>query len=182
MAFANVPILRWPGEKAPVLGRESYHLFYIRNVFNRQYYYVTTQDGLTGYVKAGQCVILSDEDLERYLTAARQPAETVDFYSPDAFIQELQAGRDEGSMAERVYAALGRLGLDFDPYYYQMYEKDLDNDERYPLFYKDPVYNSLLFKLFNTAGGLVWYDGHRTQWEYVSPEAELQKGDILFFS
>ena len=32
-------------------------------------------------------------------------------------------------MAERIYAALSRLGLDFDPYYYQMYEKDLDNDE-----------------------------------------------------
>ena len=59
MVFAHVPILSWAGEASPVLGRESYHLVYIHNLYNKQYYYVTTQEGLTGYVKASQCVVLS---------------------------------------------------------------------------------------------------------------------------
>ena len=63
-----------------------------------------------------------------------------------------------------------------------MYRKALDDDERYPLFYKDDVYNSLLFRLFNTTGDLVYYDGQRTQWEYVPADGTLQRGDILFFS
>ena len=182
MAFANVPILRWPVDAAQVLGHESYHLFYIHNLYNRRYYLVTTQEGLKGYVKASQCVTLSRQDVARYLEAARQLRQTADFYSPDAFLRELQSGRDTGSMAQRIYAALSRLGLDFEPYYYQLYEKDLDNDERYPLFYKEPVYNSLLFKLFNTAGNLVYYEDHPTQWEYVPADGQLEKGDILFFT
>ena len=52
MVFANVPILTYPYEAASVKGRESYHLFYIHNVYNRLYYYATTQEGLTGYIKA----------------------------------------------------------------------------------------------------------------------------------
>ena len=87
MVFAHVPILNWPGEKSPVKGRESFHLFYIHNVYNRQYYYVTTQEGLTGYVKASQCVILTQEDTDRYFDAVQQLQRTVDFYSPDALIR-----------------------------------------------------------------------------------------------
>ena len=182
MVFAHVPILSYPHESAKVLGRESYHLIYIRNVQNRQYYRVTTQEGLTGFVKASQCTVLSQEEVDKYFSAVGQLQQTVDLYSPDALIRELQTGTDRGSMADRIYAALGRLGLDFDPFYYQVYRKDLDNDERYPLFYKDPVYNSLLFKLFNSTGSLVCYDGHPTQWEYVPSGGKLQKGDLLFFS
>ena len=44
------------------------------------------------------------------------------------------------------------------------------------------MYNSLRFKLFNTTGSMVYYEGNRTQWEYVPVGGELQKGDILFFS
>ena len=182
MVFANVPILTYPYEAASVKGRESYHLFYIHNVYNRLYYYATTQEGLTGYIKASQCVVLDQADIGRYLDAASELSRTVDFYSPDALIRELQAGIDQGTMADRIFVALGRLGLDFDPFYYRVYQKALDDDERYPRFYKDDVYNSLLFKLFNTAGELVHYDGHRTQWEYVPAGGALQKGDILFFT
>ena len=106
----------------------------------------------------------------------------LDGSADDALIRELQAGIDQGTMADRIFVALGRLGLDFDPFYYRVYQKALDDDERYPRFYKDDVYNSLLFKLFNTAGELVHYDGHRTQWEYVPAGGALQKGDILFFT
>ena len=181
MAFAHVPILSYASETAPILGHESYHLIYIHNLSHKQYYRVTTQEGLTGYVKASQCAVLTEEDLARYMEAARQLRQTVDFYSPDALIRGLLAETDQGTMADRIYAALGRLGLDFEPYYYQVYQKALDDDVRYPRFYKDDVYNSLLFRLFNTAGDLVYYDGHQTQWEYVPAGAELQKGDILFF-
>ena len=182
MAFADVPILAWPHKLARVLGRESYHLFYVHNVYNRQFYYVTTQEGLTGYVKASQCMILTEEDIARYFDAVEQLQRTVDLYTPDAFLRELQTGADEGSMAERIYAVLGRLGLDFDPVYYRVYRKALDDDERYPRFYKDEVYNSLLFKLFNSTGAEVQYQGQRTQWEYVPADGPLQKGDILFFT
>ncbi len=182
MAFANVPILAWPHKQARILGRESYHLFYIHNVYNRQFYYVTTQEGLTGYIRATRGNVLTEEDLARYFDAIQALQHTVDFYSPDAFLRELQANADEGTMADRVYATLGRLGLDFDPCYYQVYRKALTDDTRYPRFYKDEVYNSLLFKLFNSTGSLVNYDGHRTEWAYVPRDAELQKGDILFFT
>ena len=85
-------------------------------------------------------------------------------------------------MEERIYAALCRLGLDFEPFYYRAFEKDLKDNKKYPLYYKDDVYNSLLFKLFNSTGSLVYYDGHQTQWEYVPADGQLEKGDILFFS
>ena len=182
MTFAHVPIHTWASDTSYVLGRESYHLFYIHNLVNRQYYRVTTQEGLTGFMKATQCAPLSEEDLARYFAAVRETQRTVDFYSPEALIRELQTGEDTGSMAERIYAVLCRLGMDFDPYYYRLYQKELDNDERYPLFYKDPVYNSLLFKLFNSTGSLIYYDGHPTQWEYVPVDGGLRKGDILFFT
>ena len=42
--------------------------------------------------------------------------------------------------------------------------------------------NTLLFKLFNTSGAQVRYNGQQTQWEYVPSDGELQKGDILFFN
>ena len=181
MTFANCPILAWPHKLANVLGRESYHLVYIHNVYNRQFYLVTTQQGLKGYVKADEIAVLSDEDVARYFDAIEAQQRTVDLYTPDTFLQELQKGTDEGTMADRIYAALGRLGLDFDPFYYAVYQKTLDDDERYPRFYKDDVYNSLLFKLFNSSGAQVFYQGARTQWEYVPAGGELQKGDILFF-
>ena len=117
MVFAHVPILTYPYETSPVKGRESFHLFYIRNVYNRLYYYVTTQEGLTGYIKASQCVVLDKADIDRYFDAVSELTRTVDFYSPDALIRELQTGTDQGTMADRIYAALCRLGLDFDPFY-----------------------------------------------------------------
>ena len=176
MVFANCPILGWPHKLARVLGRESYHLFYIRNVYNKQYYYVNTQEGLTGYIKASQCVVLEDADIRQYFDAIEELQRTVDYYSPDAFLRELQTGTDEGSMAERIYRALGRLGLDFDPLYYRVYKKELDNEERYPRFYTDDVYNSLLFKLFNTSGSNVQYAGQRTSGSTCPPKAGSRRG------
>ena len=181
MVFANVAVYEKPSETAEVLGRESYHLVYIHNI-QKEYYYVTTQEGRSGYVKASQVTPLSEAQLEAYLSASMQLTYTAAKYSPDAFVEELLRGTGTGDMEERVYAALCRLGLDFEPFYYRAFEKDLKDDKKYPLYYKDDVYNSLRFKLFNSTGSLVYYDGHRTQWEYVPASGQLQKGDILFFS
>ena len=143
---------------------------------------MTTQEGRQGYVKASQVTPLSEADVEGYLSAAMQLTYTADRYSPDAFVEELLALDSAGEMEERIYAALCRLGLDFEPYYYRVYAKELTNDKKYPLYYKDPVYNSLAFKLFNSTGSLVYYEGHRTQWEYVPANGTLERGDILFFT
>ena len=181
MVFANVAVYEKPNETAKVLGRESYHLLYVHNI-HRDYYYVTTQEGRQGYMKISQVTPLNEADLEAYLSAAMQLTYTVKKYSPDAFVEELLSLDSMGDMAERIYAVLCRLGLDFEPYYYRVYAKELDNDKKYPIYYKDPVYNSLAFKLFNSTGSLVYYDGHPTQWEYVPVGGELQRGDILFFT
>ncbi len=181
MVFANVAVYKRPNETADVLGRESYHLVYVHNI-KKDYYFVTTQEGRTGYVKASQVTPLTEAQLEAYLSASMQLTYTAAQYSPDAFVEELVNARSIGEMEERIYAALCRLGLDFEPFYYRAFEKDLKDNKKYPLYYKDDVYNSLLFKLFNSTGSLVYYDGHQTQWEYVPADGQLEKGDILFFS
>ena len=181
MVFANVGVYEKPNEAADVSGRESYHLVYIHNI-KKDFYYVTTQEGRKGYVKTSQVTPLNEAQLETYLSAAMRLTYTAAKYSPDAFVEELTNVESVGDMEERAYAALCRLGLDFEPFYYRVYEKDLKDDKKYPQYYKDDVYNSLLFKLFNSTGSLVYYDGHRTQWEYVPASGQLQKGDILFFS
>ena len=181
MVFANVAIYEKPNEAATVLGRESYHLVYIHTI-KQEYYYVTTQEKRTGYVKATQITPLSEAQLETYFSGAMQLTYTAAKYSPDDLIAELTTIETQGSMEERIYSALCRLGFDFEPFYYRVFQKDLQDKTKYPQFYKDEVYNSLRFKLFNSTGSLVYYDGHRTQWEYVPVNGELQKGDILFFS
>ena len=181
MAFANVAIYDKPKETADVLGRESYHLLYIHSI-HREFYRVTTQEGRMGYVKTTQVTPLSEAQLEAYLSAAMQLTYTAAAYSPDAFVAELMNVENRGGMEERVYSALCRLGFDFEPFYYRVFEKDLQDNRKYPHYYKDEVYNSLLFKLFNSTGSLAYYQGRRTQWEYVPVTGALQKGDILFFS
>ncbi len=181
MVFANVAVYDRPNELANVLGRESYHLLYVHSI-HRDFYYVTTQEGRKGYVKTSQVTPLSSAALEAFLSASMQSTYTAALYSPDAFIEELMTVNVRGGMEERVYAALCRLGFDFEPYYYRVYQKDLQDNKKYPRFYKEEVYNSLLFKLFNSTGSLAYYEGQRTQWEYVPVNGTLQRGDILFFS
>ena len=181
MVFANVPLYAKPNETADVLARESYHLVYIHNI-RKDFYYVTTQEGRKGYVKTTQITTLSEAQLETYFSAAMQLTYTAAKYTPDAFVTELQSMEVRGGMEERIYSALCRLGFDFEPFYYRVYQKDLQDAAKYPHYYKDEVYNSLLFKLFNSTGSLVYYEGQRTQWEYVPVNGALQKGDILFFS
>ena len=71
MVFANVAVYKRPNETADVLGRESYHLVYVHNI-KKDYYFVTTQEGRTGYVKASQVTPLTEAQLEAYLSASMQ--------------------------------------------------------------------------------------------------------------
>ena len=48
--------------------------------------------------------------------------------------------------------------------------------------YQDEVYNSLLFKLWNSAGNLVQCAGQETEWAHVADYADVQRGDLLFFA
>ncbi len=181
MVFANVPVREKPSDTAKVLGRESYHLLYIHSI-QRDFCYVTTQEGRTGYVKTAQVKTLTDTELEAYLSASLQLTYTAAKYTPDAFVTELTTSRSKGDMEERIYAALCRLGFDFEPFYYRVFRKDLQDSVKYPRYYKDEVYNSLKYKLFNSTGSMVYYEGHRTQWEHVPANGALQTGDILFFT
>ena len=111
MVFAHVPALKRPLETSSVLGG------ILSSVLSKQqYYYVTNQDGLTGYVKAGRCTILS-QDTDRYFDAARRLQQTTGHCSPDTSIRVLHNSSDEGAMADSIYAAPERPGLDFDPYH-----------------------------------------------------------------
>ncbi|MBQ7278340.1 MAG: C40 family peptidase [Clostridia bacterium] len=181
MTFASVPVYEKPRETAQVLGRESYHLVYIQGI-EKDFYQVTTQQGLSGYIKCSQCVGLTEGEVEVYLSAAMEQGYTANAYSPEAFVELVQLLPVSGPMEEHIYAALCRLGLDFEPYYYRLFQKDLADETRYPLYYKDETYNSLLFRLFNSTGSLVYYQGQPTQWEYVAAPGQLQLGDILFFA
>ena len=58
MVFANVAVYEKPNENADILGRESYHLVYVHNI-KKDFYYVTTQEGRTGYVKTSQVTPLN---------------------------------------------------------------------------------------------------------------------------
>ena len=181
MTFANVAVYERPSETSNVLGRESYHLVYVHSI-KKDFYLVTTQEGRTGYVKTSSVTPLTERDLEAYVSAAMQLTYTAAKYSPEAFAAELMALKSSGDMAERIYSALCRLGIDFEPFYYRVFQKDLQDSTKYPRYYKDEVYNSLRYKLFNSTGSLAYYEGRRTQWEYVPVGGELQKGDILFFT
>ena len=45
-----------------------------------------------------------------------------------------------------------------------------------------PAYNSLLFKLFNSAGDLVTCNGNETEWAYIENYEAIEPGDLLFFA
>ncbi|MBQ9188661.1 MAG: C40 family peptidase, partial [Clostridia bacterium] len=62
------------------------------------------------------------------------------------------------------------------------YVKPLANKDLYPRLYKDDVYNSISFKLFNTIGWNVTYNGQQTQWLYIDDPESLERGDLIFFA
>jgi cell wall-associated NlpC family hydrolase len=180
MQCPGCSLMKSPDEESDVLSQESYHAVRILGDY-RDYYYVRTQDGNFGYVLPGQLKSITTEELEEYLAAGVVPAGAEAFDMED-FIDYALNQAQASSTEELLVDALTRQGMFFLPGYYEFYQKDFQNREIYPHEYREDVYNSLLFKLWNSAGNLVYYEGNPTQWDYVPADARLERGDILFFS
>jgi len=167
-------------EESDVLTQESYHAVRILGEY-RDYYYVRSEDGNFGYVLPGQLKSVTTKELEEYLAAGVVPAAS-EAFDLENLIDYAQSQAQASSTEELLVDALTRQGMFFLPGYYEFYQKNLQDRELYPHEYREDVYNSLLFKLWNSAGNLVYYDGHPTQWDYVPANESLERGDLLFFS
>lgn len=186
MCRPGTPIYKEPCDEKKdkeVLSQLGYGLCRVLGVYedNFNYCYVLTEDGVYGFVDPDQLQPVSVEEARAYLSL--QPLSGGGF-SMEEVVSELegQQGMAAGDMESLLYEALSRRGLYFDPGYYLFFTKELSNNTLYPRFYKDDTYNSLLFKLFNTAGDRVLYEGKPTQWAYVGQIDALQRGDVVFFS
>ena len=182
-ALMQVPgcsIMKSPDEESAVLAQESYHAALILGEY-RDYYYVVTEDGNHGYVIPGQLKMVDDATLEAYLASGLTPhsAESFDIETLISYAEE-QTGAE--STEALIYQGLTRLGVYFNPGYYQFYQKELSDLAQYPIGYREDVYNSALFKLWNSCGNLTMYEDHPMQWAHVARGSELQRGDLLFFA
>lgn len=144
---------------------------------------VMTDDGKTGYVEPGQIRYINEEEFAEYL---RQSVETPESaFSLDKLVSDAseRIGEPYADSASFLYDMLRAEGLHFNEVYYRFYQKPLDDEKLYPKhLYISAVYNSLLFKLFNSAGNLVTCNGEETEWAYIGSYDEIEEGDILFFS
>ena len=181
MLFSDTALRLGPDVSCAAASRESYH--FVRFLYEcGDFSYVITQEGSIGFIKTAELLPVTEKDILACAAEAKKLLPCTELYSPEAFVKTLLEIEEAESGAELIYTALSALGLDFNPYYYRFFAKDLANVIRYPKFYKDGVYNSLAFKLFNTAGNLVLYNGQSTQWAYLEKGAALEKGDLLFFA
>ncbi len=182
-ALMQVPgcsVMKSPDEESAVLAQESYHAALVLGEY-RDYYYVITEDGNCGYVIPGQLKMIERDALEAYLASGLTPQSDLPFD-----IENLISYAEEQTSAEStealIYDGLTRLGVYFNPGYYQFFQKELSDLEQYPIGYREDVYNSSLFKLWNSCGNLALYEDQPMQWAHVARGSELQRGDLLFFA
>lgn len=150
----------------------------------KQRAFVVTEDGVFGYVDKEQIYYISREEMEQYLIERQEGEKITGVYSAEAFLSaaEEQLGSEQESTEKWLVDLLSGQGLRFNPGYYFHFRK-IFSEELYPDgFYLDEVYQSLLFKLRNTAGDMVTCEGEETQWDYIGDYAQVQPGDILFFA
>ncbi|MEN6340583.1 MAG: NlpC/P60 family protein, partial [Clostridiaceae bacterium] len=180
MLVPGCTIFKSPDETSTVLAQESYHAARILGEY-KDYYYVCTEDGNFGYVYPEQLKLIDETTLDAYLSSGVLP-KTADSFDLENMISYAESQTQASSTEALLVEALTRQGFFFNPGYYQFFQKDLSNRTLYPHEYREDVYNSLLFKLWNSAGNLVTYQDHPTQWDYVPAGGDLQRGDLLFFS
>lgn len=144
---------------------------------------VLTPEGKTGYAELGQLQFIDRETFETYL---HQSCETPECdFDREELPERGEAYLDEPfeNSAEFVYQLLNDGGLHFNEAYYRFYQKPLDNEKLYPhSLYRTDVYNSLLFKLFNSSGMHVTAGGDETEWAYIDSYEDVEPGDLLFFA
>lgn len=170
-------------EDSELAAREDYHAVRLLAQTETRSY-VVTQEGNCGYIATELLAPITREQLETYFSLG-QIADSAETFSVETFVSELEtlAGTAAPSTEELLVEQLTRQGLFFSPGYYNFLTKPLGNAELYPqMLYQDAVYNSLLFKLWNSAGNLVTCEGAETQWAYIADAAQVQRGDLLFFS
>lgn len=144
---------------------------------------VMTGDGKTGYVDLGQICYIGADEFAAYLRQSMETPESV--FSLDRLVSDAMelVGEPYTDSAAFLYDLLCAEGLHFNDVYYRYYQKPLEDETLYPKhLYVAASYNSLLFKLFNSAGDLVTCNGEETEWAYIGSYEEIEEGDILFFS
>ena len=144
---------------------------------------VMNTEGKTGYVQLGQIRFV---DEETFLSLLHQSCETPEStFSTEALVADActHVGEPYANPATFLYDMLCAEGLHFNEVYYQFYQKPLEDETLYPQhLYVQPIYNALIFKLFNSAGDLVTCDGEETEWQYIGDYESIEAGDLLFFA
>ncbi len=180
MICPGCSLMKSPDEESSVLVQESYHVARILGEY-KDYDYVITEDGNAGFVKPDQLKIIDSASLEAYLASGITP-QSSEPYSADGLIAYAESQTTAASTEALIYNGLTHLGFYFNPGYYQFFQKDLSDLTQYPIGYREDVYNSSIFKLWNSAGNLAYYEDHPTQWAHVARGDALQRGDLLFFA
>lgn len=169
---------------SPVAAHAGYEVVRVIGIDSeRGYAAILTGDNKTGYVELGQLRFLSEEEFNTYLHLSCEAPESS--FSPETLVSDAQnmVGTAYTNAALFLYDLLRAEGLKFNAVYYDFYQKPLEDEELYPKhLYVTPVYNTLLFKLFNSAGDLVTCNGKETEWEYIGDFDAVEPGDLLFFS
>lgn len=182
-ALMQVPgcsIMKSPAEDSAVLAQESYHACRILGQY-KDYYYVITEDGNRGYVKPDQLKLIDKAMLETYLSSGMTPKAEEPF-DIENLITYAENQTSADSSEALIYDGLSQLGVYFNPGYYQFFQKELSDLAQYPIGYREDVYNSSLFKLWNSCGNLAYYEDRPMQWLHVARGSDLQRGDLLFFA
>jgi cell wall-associated NlpC family hydrolase len=180
MIVPGCSMMKSPDEESSVLSQESYHIARILGLY-KDFYYVITEDGNCGFVKPDQLKMIDEATLQAYLAAGTSPKATEPF-DIENLISYAESVNAASSTESLIYEGLSRLGFYFNPGYYQFFQKDLSDLLQYPIGYREDVYNSSIFKLWNSCGNMAYYEDHPTQWLHVARGATLQRGDLLFFA
>jgi len=180
MIIPGCSMMKSPDLESSVLSQESYHAARILGMY-KDFYYVITEDGNCGFVKPDQLKLIDKATLETYIASGVSPAAEEPF-DIENLITYVQSQTGAASTEVLIYDGLSRLGIYFNPGYYQFFQKDLSDLVQYPIGYREDVYNSSIFKLWNSCGNLAYYEDHQTQWMHVARGAKLERGDLLFFA
>lgn len=180
MIVPGCSMMKSPDEESAVLSQESYHIARVLGLY-KDFYYVITEDGNCGFVKPDQLKMIDDATLQAYLAAGTSPKSTEPF-DIENLISYAEGVSSSASTESLIFEGLSRLGFYFNPGYYQFFQKDLFDLVQYPIGYREDVYNSPLFKLWNSCGNMAYYEDHPTQWLHIARGKDLQRGDLLFFA
>ena len=150
----------------------------------RDFAFVVTQHGRYGFMDPAQLRMTTRDEIEQYL--GRRHGRARAGAVPPGGVRRgrggarRRGGRLGGGADRRGAHARGAV---FSPGYYGHFVKPLGDVQLYPLgLYQAPVYNSLLFRLWNSAGNLVQYRGGETEWAHIGRLCRRAARRLLFFA